>query len=198
MFGIHDCGENYAVMNCWPEFVSQKGSNEVISCLEVYLSKLPERVTTLYLYSDGCPGQNKNIYLVHYLFTLVKLGEFQHIQHHFPVRGHSFLPNDRDFGRTEMQKRKAERVYTSDQWYEVMKGARRRNPFHVHEMPQAEIKAFGDHTSSYFKKSIKSGKKSLNVQNVWILDYSSSHPNEIWVKYHTYMVQKMKTGTSLR
>jgi len=71
------------------------------------------------------PGQNKNIYLVHYLFTSVKLGKFQHIQHHFPVRGHSFLPNDRDFGRTETQKRKTERAYTSDQWYEVMKSARK-------------------------------------------------------------------------
>ena len=33
VFGIHDCN-NQAVMNCWPEFIAGKGSNEVISCLD--------------------------------------------------------------------------------------------------------------------------------------------------------------------
>ena len=106
LFGIHDCGMNSVVLNCWPQSTAGKGSDEDISCLDRNLTSLPNEVTTLFLYSDGCPGQNKNINVVHYLFTLVKLGRFEHIQHHFPVRGHSFLPNDRDFGRTETKKSK--------------------------------------------------------------------------------------------
>ena len=90
------------VLNCWPEYISGKGSNEVILCLDHYFTSLPSEVTTLYLYSDGCPGQNN---VVRYLFTLVWQGKFEHIQHHFPVRGHSFLPNDRDFGRTKTKLR---------------------------------------------------------------------------------------------
>ena len=120
VFGIHDCGTNQAIMNCWPEFIAGKGSSEVISCLHSYFMDLPAEVSTLYLYSDGCPGQNKNVHLMHYLFALVKTGRFQHIQHHFPIRGHSFLPNDRDFGKTETKKKKVERVYTADQWYDII------------------------------------------------------------------------------
>jgi hypothetical protein len=81
--------------------------------------------------------KQKNINVVHYLFTLFKLGRFEHVQQHFPVRGHSFLPNDRDFGRTET--RKIERVYVQEQWYDVMKNARKRNQFEVHEVTQEEI-----------------------------------------------------------
>ena len=70
-------------MNCWPEFIAGKGSSEVISCLHNYSIGLPAEVSILYLYSDGCPGQNKNVYMMHYLFALVKAGQLQHIQHHF-------------------------------------------------------------------------------------------------------------------
>ena len=81
VFGIHDCGKNDASMYCRPETISRRGSDEVISCLNHFISNLPSEVTTLNLYSDGCGGQNKN-------FTLVRIGKFQHICHHFPVRGH--------------------------------------------------------------------------------------------------------------
>ena len=43
---------------------------------------------------------------------------FQCLRHTFPIRGHSFLPNDQDFGRTEVNKRQNERIYTPNQWTE--------------------------------------------------------------------------------
>ena len=85
VFGVHNCGTNQGIMYCWPAFTANKGSDEVVSCLDRYLSSLPEDVTTLYFYSDGCPGQNKNLNVVHYLFALVQLGKFHHLQHHFPI-----------------------------------------------------------------------------------------------------------------
>ena len=64
---------------------------------------------------------------MNYLFTLVYMGRFS--KHIFPVRGHSFLPNDRDFARTEMRKRKHERIFTAAQWADVIMKARIRKPF---------------------------------------------------------------------
>lgn len=78
--------------------MARKGSDEVISCLQHFLSEIPATVNTLYLYSDGCPGQNKNYHVMNYFFTLVLMEDFQKIVHTFPVHVHSFLPNDRDFG----------------------------------------------------------------------------------------------------
>lgn len=185
VFGVHDCSNNQATMFCWPETVASKGSDEVISCLDYYLRTLPQEVTTLYLYSDGCPGQNKNVNVLRYLFSLVQLGRFNHIQHNFPVRGHSFLPNDRDFGHTESKKRKVENVYIPDQWFDVIKRARKRNPFSIVSVTQNMVMKYSDHLLSFFKKTVSVNKKAFSIQRSRVLDYSSDHPEELWVKYST-------------
>ena len=33
IFGVHNCSDNTAQMDCWPEKVAGRGSDEVISCL---------------------------------------------------------------------------------------------------------------------------------------------------------------------
>ena len=96
VFGIHDCSSNNASMYVWPESTARRGSNEVTSYLHHYLRDLSS-IDTLFLFSDSCPGQNKNFTVIQYLYSLVKMGLFQKIQHIFPIRGHSFLPSDRDF-----------------------------------------------------------------------------------------------------
>ena len=75
-----DCG-NKVRMYCWSETVCGRGSDEVISCLFDYFNSLPQKVTTLYLYSNGCGRQNK------LLFTLAV--------HVYTVRGH---PKNWNFG----------------------------------------------------------------------------------------------------
>ena len=70
-FGIHSAGNNKGTMYCWDETVAKRGSNEVTSCLLHYFNNfLPDEVKTLFLYSDGCGGQNKNYTVIHFLFPL--------------------------------------------------------------------------------------------------------------------------------
>ena len=172
-------------MYCWPEVLAKRGSDEVISCLQHFLSKIPATVNTLFLYSDGCPGQNKNTYVMSYLFSLVSTGRFLRITHTFPVRGHSFLPNDRDFGRTEIKKHQHERIFTCDQWMDLIKSARVRKPFQV--VACDAIILFLNchaHFSKFFKKTIKNSEKhALNISNARVLEYSNTHPTEVWDKY---------------
>ena len=136
--------------------MAKRGSDEVISCLQHFLSQIPASVKTLSLYSDGCPGQNKNSNVMNYL---VSVGKFSKITHTFPVRGHSFLPNDRDFGRTEMRKRKHERIFTAEQWADVIKKARVRKPFEVVQGEKAMFLNWSVHFSRFFKKTIKNQEK---------------------------------------
>ena len=155
VFGIHSCGDNDVVMYCWPEIAEKRGSDEVISCLYDYLAKLPPGVMTLRLYSDGCGGQNKNINVLRYLFTLVAVGKFKHIRHTFPVRGHSFFPNDRDFGRIELAKHKHERVYTTQQLKDIIEKARRHKPFKTISPDQSMFLDYANHLTM-FKKTVVS------------------------------------------
>lgn len=52
----------------------------------------------LYLFPDGCPGQNKHNTLLRFMLALTDSKRFEKVYQHFPIRGHAFLPNDRDFG----------------------------------------------------------------------------------------------------
>ena len=183
MFGVHSCGDNDVAMYCWPEITGKRGSDEVVSCPHDFLSKLPSSVTSLRLYSDGCGGQNKNATVMHYLFSLVATVKFRHIRHSFPVTGHSYLPNDRDFGRTELNKRKNERVYSPDQWMAIIQGARRRKPFRPVKGTQSMFLDYTCHFSTIFKKTAQRKKKYLNIQKARVLDYSVDHASEVWVKY---------------
>ena len=53
--------------------------------------------------------------------------------------GHSYLPNDRDFGNIELAKKKKQAIYTPDDWYALVQEARRRNPFSVCEMKSEDF-----------------------------------------------------------
>ena len=65
-------------------------------------------VKRLNIFSDSCGGQNKNSTVIQYLYSLVRNRRFHCIRHVFPVRGHSFLPCDRDFAKTNAKKRKVD------------------------------------------------------------------------------------------
>ena len=84
VFGIHNCSNNHAKMYCWPECLAKRGSDDVVSCLHHFLSGVPEGVTSLFLFSDGCSGQNKNSNVMHYLYTLVATGKYSKNHTYFP------------------------------------------------------------------------------------------------------------------
>lgn len=63
------------VCTVWPENVAHKGSNEVVSYLDSFLSGL-NGIKWLNLFSNSCVGQNKTV--IQYLYTLVRNGCFHH------------------------------------------------------------------------------------------------------------------------
>ena len=100
------------------------------------------------------------------------------------LSGGSFLPNDRDFGRTEMKKRKHERIYTCEQWMEVIRKAHIRKPFEVVACDTTMFLDWSAHFSPFFKKTVKDhSKRPLRIQQARVLEYCSAHPTEVWIKY---------------
>ena len=104
---------------------------KVISCFHHFLScaytYLQQLIHSLYNQTD-VPVRTR---IAMSCTTLFQLGDFLKITHTFLVRGHSFPPNDRNFGCSEMKKRRHKRIYTCDQWMEVIRKARVRKPFEV-------------------------------------------------------------------
>ena len=201
VFGIHDCASNNAHMYVWPENTAGRGSSEVVSCLNHYFENLVG-IDTVVLFSDSCGGQNKNSTVIQYLYTLVKLGKFKCIRHVFPIRGHSFLPCDRDFAKTESKKRRIERLYTPDHWMQVIRTARKAKPFTVVQVSQDMVLDFPTHFSQFFKKTVVSGGERMRIRDARMFEYSSDHPNEVWVKYSLsgndewgkFVIEKKRSG----
>lgn len=111
----------------WTEDQSGRGSNEVVSALNSFLGILeekykhvPEKSLTLKLFSDSCSGQNKNQNMLGFLLYYSHISRaFKHIEHCFPIRGHSFMPPDRVFGRLEKKFRKLETILEPGDYYTI-------------------------------------------------------------------------------
>ena len=127
------------------------------------------------------------------MLSLVRLGRFHHIRQYFPVRGHSFLPNDWDFGCTELRKRKTERVFVPEGWHEVTKSSRRRNPFTVVPVTQSMVLGYSSHFSSFFKKTVQANKKPLNIQRAMVIKVSMQKKFRFSMRS-----RKMNHGANLR
>jgi len=105
-FGVHSMSTDTGYMYLWNESIASRGPDEVASALKFHISKY---VTTkeLICYSDCCGGQNRNIKLALFWNYVVQNKKFTvtSVDHKFLVSGHTFLPNDQDFGLIEKNKR---------------------------------------------------------------------------------------------
>jgi hypothetical protein len=106
----------------WDETQAGRDSNTVASALLHFLVNLdiPEGIMKLRLFSDACASQNRNSTVVgacHYFCSVVKPGFI--IEHHFPIRGHSFLPADRVFGRMEKVLRRLEVLLLPSDYHKI-------------------------------------------------------------------------------
>lgn len=105
----------------WTEETAGKGSLEISSALLNHLESTDFKGNkVLRLFCDGCISQNKNNIvlrtLIHFLqSTNTSIGK---IIMYFPVRGHSFLPADRVFGRAEKILRKQALIISKEDYYD--------------------------------------------------------------------------------
>lgn len=182
VFGVHDIGANLVTMYVYDEMTARKGQNDVISLLLHYMNNNNVNTDTLVLFSDGCPGQNKNYLMVNFLYFLVHgLKMFKTILYIFPIRGHSRLPNDQDFSLIELKKRKND-VEVQSGWDEIIKAARTNpSPFNVVNASQDKFFNMSNALSPYFYKKSKPPMKLKSVRSLKI----SAEYTHIKVR-HTY------------
>lgn len=108
----------------WTEDTAGRGSNEVASAVFNFLCahQFDGEVTTVRLFADGCAGQNKNSTVVNFLYYwLLKCAppSVKRILMVFPVRGHSYLPADRVFGRVEKLLRKQAEILLPEAYLDI-------------------------------------------------------------------------------
>jgi hypothetical protein len=148
---VTDLATKHPIFYTWTEEQAGKGSIEISSALLHHLMTVDfNGNSTLRLFSDGCVSQNKNNIVLRTLIHFLQKTEtsIKKILLFFPVRGHSFLPADRVFGRSEKIIRKKPIVLTKEEYYECYENV-------------GEIKVLGKDWVLYDTKSLRSFYKDL-------------------------------------
>lgn len=164
--GFHNFHDNKVNMYVWDETIASRGSQEVASCCLRHL----ENVTTqchVIAYSDMCTGQNRNLLMALMWLKVVQSSEsnIDIIDHKFLLSGHSYLPNDADFGIIEMALRKKNFLYTPQDYYDVITQCRKHDKFILHEMKRENFVSIKN-LQSAIKKQIR---KNTNEEKVnWL------------------------------
>lgn len=122
-FCVTDINGEHPVFYQWAENQAARGAVEVSSALCDFLEKYSlTDENTIRLFCDGCGGQNKNAHVVHALALWLHkktANNLKYIQLYFPVRGHSYLPPDRLFGRVEKKIRKYEEIVLPEEYQKI-------------------------------------------------------------------------------
>lgn len=105
-FTIHDTRSSIASNYTWNETLAKRGANDIGSSLYHYLNNLPSNVSYVTMYSNCCPGQNKNgIIMVMCLNFLERRENVKIIDHKCMVPGHSRMECYSNHARIEKAKK---------------------------------------------------------------------------------------------
>ena len=183
--GIHDCSNAKAFMFMWPESTASRGSQEVCSCVMKYLRMRNSSASHMVVYSDACGGQNRNINVACMWMHIVSSSDFKYtvIDHKFMISGHSYLPNDRDFGNIEKANHRTQHIFVPDDWCTLVKKARRNNPFHVTKMEMGDFVSVQNVRSMIVYRKVDVNKQKVDWLSIRWLRFSKEHPLEIYFRY---------------
>lgn len=139
-FGIHTGSTGNGKFNIWMENEASKGTQEVGSCLKLHIEGIKKPIKKLILWSDSCGGQNRSIkFVLMMMFILENHPTLECISMRYLLSGHSFLPNDREFGEAETAMKRHSNLYTDEKYMEVMRECRTKNKFDVVRMSHEDF-----------------------------------------------------------
>ncbi|KAJ4438015.1 hypothetical protein ANN_13954 [Periplaneta americana] len=113
--------------------------------------EVSSNINELYIYIGNAAKQNKNHSMICFLMTLVHTGRFSRVVYRLSICGHSYLPNDWDFGTVERSPNKVDRYYTVRDVIEIIASASHK--FRVRLVKIEDILDFQTCCSTMYKKS---------------------------------------------
>jgi len=182
--GVHCMNNDTGFMYVWDESQASRGPEEIASAMILHIENHVD-TERLVLYSDCCGGQNRNIKLALLWNYVVQSDNFKvtEIDHKFLVSGHTYLPNDQDFGLIEKNKRFHSDIYVPDDWIKVIETAKKKSPQIVIKRMKNEnfISTKDLEANSVNKKKTGDGEKVSWMDIQWI-HFDQDHPNVMFFK----------------
>ena len=137
---MYDLGTAEVRCFMWPEFEARRGASEVATCLAKFIEeKSNGGCKDLTLFSDNCPGQNRNRFVAFMLNETNKTLHMDKLCLTFLQKGHTENENDSVHSVIERATKHAV-IYSPEQWYSAVRSARKsKTPYHVEELTHAQF-----------------------------------------------------------
>ena len=180
----------------WPESTASRGTHEICSSILKYLTlRASPQANHLIVYSDACGGQNRNINVACLWLYIVSSTSYPYttIDHKFMVSGHSYLPNDRDFGSIEKVSRHAQSVYTPEDWFTLVETARKKYAFQVVRMTQSDFVTPAPVRSEIVYRKMNTRKEKVEWLSIGWIRTVKDKPYQILYKYSHNDLECFKT-----
>ncbi|XP_050298051.1 uncharacterized protein LOC126737272 isoform X1 [Anthonomus grandis grandis] len=168
--GVHAGSTDTPYCFIWTEAIAGRGAQEVGSCLKKIIDNyLVQGKEELILWSDSCGGQNRNIKIVWLLKAILETHPcLKTIYFKYLIPGHSFLPNDTDFGKIERSLKYQIRLYTLNEFKQVLENCSKKNKFVTCEMTKDDFLG-----TLQIEKSITNRKTTLILRKLAGLELES-------------------------
>ena len=185
-FGIHWCNDDSAVMCVWPQFVASRGADEIGFCvLKAVQNKVAQDKRKLIIWSDCCPGQNKNFKMFCLWLYLVECERFDQIEHKFFVLGHSMMDSDRDLASSnKKKKRKTTFIYTHEFWEKLIRNTWVRKPFTVLSMQTNDMLDLPPIEKLFVKPKKLENGDDLALRKLSAVTVRRAYPGKLFVSYN--------------
>jgi len=168
----------------WHEGVAGRGSDEIASCMLDYIESLPAHSEHVYMFSDTCGGQNRNIQMYAALLRACQtLPNIQSITQYMMESGHSQMECDSVHSTIERACRKID-IYTPQEYYTVVRSARLAQPYTVKVRNVCDFRNIKGLVSTCVKnRSTFSDSSTANWMKTKVLSYKKDEPGVIEMAY---------------
>ena len=168
----------------WNEAEGKRGACEIASCLWKWLKVLDLGVKKVTLYSDSCPGQNKNIIIASMFLAAVKSLHIEEINQKFLEPGHTQMEVDSIHACIERAANNVP-IYVPNDWLAVASLAKRTGrPYIVNKLQCEDIKNWKNVSKELIVNKHKINEGTLNWRQVKWLRFKKTDPELIEVKCH--------------
>lgn len=159
---VHNIKTSKAACYVWNESIAKRGGNDISSCIFNFLSNLPPEIKHVIMYSDCCPGKNKNSLFMAMCLIFLEQGNttIETIDHKFMVSGHSRMECDSDHARIEKSKKRySTLIFHPHDWAQLIRFAG-KDKFTVIEMDQTYFLDFNSLLKTKYQLKKKTTKET--------------------------------------
>lgn len=141
---IHETSKGTVKCYMWSEVDGARGGNQIATCLFKELMSLPNEIKHVVLYSDNCPGQNKNSHVAATFLSVMAIKKaIKIIDHKFLISGHTHMECDIDHGLIEKQKKNNDlKLSHPHDWFQLVRNTGANKKFEVVEIQNKDFKNF--------------------------------------------------------